>query len=100
MTCENENCSTIAALLLTLGYKKGPKSVKNSINQEWKGLGINLAGNQRYSLIDDAPSHGFWFSAIGAFRYWGGKNTIPGPRIEPHRSKSPTTRVELFVLSS
>ena len=51
--------------------------VKNSINQEWKGLGINLAGIQGYSLIDDAPSHGFWFSAIGAFRYWGGKNTIP-----------------------
>ena len=74
--------------------------VKNSINQDWKGLGINLAGIQGSTLIDDSPTHGHWFSAIGAFRNWGGQNTIPGPRIEPPNSKSPTTRVQLFVLSS
>ena len=71
--------------------------VKNSINQDWKGLGINLAGNQGSTLIDDSPSHGNWYSAIGAFRNWGGPNTIPGPRIEPS-SKSPITKVELFAL--
>ena len=72
--------------------------VKNSINQEWKGLGINLVGNQRYSLIDVAPSHSFWFTAIGAFSNWRGADKIPGPRVEPYSSKSPTTKVELFAL--
>ena len=72
--------------------------VKNSINQDWKGLGINRASNQRNTLIDDAPTHGNWYSAVGAFAHWGGKNTIPGPRIEPASSKSPTTKVELFAL--
>ena len=73
--------------------------VKNSINNDWKGLGINLPQIQGSSLIDDAPSHGNWFSAIGAFKNWGGQNTIPGPRIEPSNSKSPTTKVELFVFA-
>ena len=73
--------------------------VKNSINQDWKGLGINLPQIQSSSLIDDAPTHSNWFSAIGAFRNWGGQNKIPGPRIEPSNSKSPTTKVELYVLS-
>ena len=72
--------------------------VKNSVSQDWKGLGINLAGNQGSTLIDDSPSHGNWYSAIGAFRNWGGPNTIPGPRIDPSSSKSPITKVELFAL--
>ena len=72
---------------------------KDSYNMDWKGLGINLPKLQGSTLIDDTPSQGNWFSAIGAFRYWGGQNTIPGPRIEPASSKSPTTKVELFVLS-
>ena len=72
--------------------------VKNSINSDWKGLGINIPGNQRSALIDDAPSHGHWFMAIGAFSFFVFQNTIPGPRIEPESSRSPTTKVELFVL--
>ena len=81
------------------GFK--PKSlafVKNGINQDWKGLGINLGRHLCYSLIDDTPTYWTWFSAIGAFRYWGGQNTILGPRVEPYRSKSPSTKVELFAL--
>ena len=74
--------------------------VKNSISQDWKGLGINLPGNQASSLIDDSPSHPYWFSAIGAFRNWRGADKIPGPRIEPYSIKSPTTKVELFALPS
>ena len=71
--------------------------VKNSINDDWKGLGINSGRSS--TLIDDAPNHGYWFTAIGAFSNWGGQNKIPGPRIEPYSSRSPTTQVELFVLS-
>ena len=82
-----------------IGFK--PMSLafaKDSYNNDWKGLGINLPKLQGPTLIDDSPSGGNWYSAIGAFRYWGGQNTIPGPKIEPS-SKSPITKVELFVLS-
>ena len=73
--------------------------VKNSVNNDWKGLGINLPKHQGPTLIDDAPSHGYWYSAIGAFNDWGGPGNFPGPRIEPHKQKSPTTKVVLFVVS-
>ena len=72
--------------------------VKNSISQDWKGLGINLANIQKDALIDDAPTHSNWYSAIGAFKNWGGQNTIPGPSIDPASINSPTTKVELYAL--
>ena len=65
---------------------------KDSYNKDWKGLGINLPELQKDTLIDDSPSQSYWFTAIGAFKYWGGKNTIPGPRAIK------ITKVELFVL--
>ena len=43
------------------------------------------------SLIDDAPSRTYWFTAIGATKYHGGADTIPGPK--PHV----VTKVELYV---
>ena len=77
--------------------------VKNGVNSDWEGLGINQGPrNQGPTLIDDAPSHYNYYSGIGAFSQWvssPGGPTFPGPRIEPHEIKSPTTKVELFVLS-
>ena len=76
--------------------------VKNSINQDWKGLGINPGKYSSLRLIDDAPTHPWGFSAIGAFEYWkvqgDSRRLIAGPRLYPD-IKSVTTKVELFVLT-
>ena len=66
---------------------------KNSYYQPWAGLGRNLPNLQRNTLIDDAPTRGNYYSAIGAFTYWpdSTKRTIPGP------SPNAVTKVELYV---
>merc|ERR1711962_493744 len=45
---------------------------KNSFNKNFGGLGVNAKGF-------DGPKHGWWWAAIGAYSYHGGKDTIPGP---------------------
>lgn len=71
---------------------------KNSYNQPWKGLGRNLPQYQSYrSLIDDAPTGSYWYSAIGAFGYWPAAPTIPGPRLPDPLRASAVTKVELYV---
>ena len=52
---------------------------RNSNNDDWRGLGKNLVGNDVAVMMDDSPDTSNWFSAIGAKSYWGNR-TIPGPR--------------------
>ena len=72
---------------------------KNSLNQPWRGLGSNLPNLQSNTLIDDSPTHWYYYSAIGAFTYWpdSTKRTIPGPRLPNELRSSPITKVELYV---
>ena len=58
----------------------------------WVGLGRDPTG-LKYSLINDAPSSIYWWSAIGATKYTEGADTIPGPW--PHV----VTKVELYVFN-
>ena len=67
---------------------------------KWQGLGLNEEAHRSNTLIDESPGHGSWFSAIGAKSNWiniGDK--LPGPYINPHKTESPTTNVELYVSS-
>ena len=66
---------------ISLSYKK------NGNKDPWVGLGLD---GSSYTLIDDTPSKGKWYSAIGARREQG-KETIPGFR--PLLVK----KVQLFV---
>ena len=53
---------------------------KNSIRGKFGGLGVNAKGLDRYTFIDDAPRHGYWWAAIGAYSNYGdNEKTIPGP---------------------
>ena len=61
----------------------------DSYNNPWVGLGRSPSGHP--TLMDDAPSRTYWWSAIGATRYHGGSDTIPG--ANPHVVK----KVELHV---
>ena len=61
----------------------------NGIGAAWAGLGKSSSDSV---LTDDAPAYGSWYSAIGAFTYWPGKPTIPGPRGE-----NGITKVNLYV---
>ena len=74
---------------------------KNSYLKDWKGLGKNslsVVRDPRVTFIDDAPTQSYWYSAVGAFSYWPGKPTIPGPRLEPNSAKrSAITKVDLSV---
>ena len=71
---------------------------KDSYLKDWKGLGKNSPSVARDTFIDDAPTQSAWFSAVGAFSYWPGKPTIPGPRLEPDSAKrSAITKVDLSV---
>ena len=70
---------------------------KNSSNDDWRGLGKNLVGNDVATMLDDSPDTSNWFSAIGAKSYWG-NGTIPGPRHPTdHTTNSQISMVELFV---
>ena len=65
--------------------------------ESWKGLGKNSNSNSN-AFIDDSPSHGNWFTAIGAKSYWGGSDTIPGPRHPTDSAaNSPISIVKLYV---
>ena len=73
---------------------------KNSYLKEWKGLGKNIKKYAEDTYIDDAPNQFYWYSAVGAFRFWPDKNkpTIPGPRLEPDPAKrSAITKVDLHA---
>ena len=52
---------------------------KNSQNKNFGGLGVNANGLGRDTFIDDEPKHWYWWAAIGAYKYHGGADTIPGP---------------------
>merc|ERR1711962_360568 len=51
---------------------------KNSLGKNFGGLGVN-AKPWRGAFIDDAPNSFAWWAAIGAYKYHGGPDTIPGP---------------------
>jgi len=70
---------------------------RNSNNDDWRGIGKNLVGNDVAVMMDDSPDTSNWFSAIGAKSYWG-NGTIPGPRHPTdHNTNSQISIVELFV---
>ena len=98
-SCNDWSQSTNPATNSTIaGFK--PKSLaftKNSYLKEWKGLGKNVLREDRDTFIDDAPKDFYWYSAVGAFKFWpgGNKPTIPGPRIDPDPAKWAITKVDL-----
>ena len=65
---------------------------ENSWGQAWGGLGRAEKWNRFRTLMDDSPSTGRWWSAVGATSYsvlqW---STIPGPR------NIRVTKVELYA---
>ena len=72
---------------------------KNSFNESWRGLGRNSAGYDASTIIDDAPTSGYWHCAIGAKTYERNSDKeIPGPYPFPG-SAYKTKNVELYVLS-
>ena len=64
----------------------------DSYKNKWVGLGRDGTAKTD-SFIDDAPSGTYWWTAIGATKYHGGADTIPGPY--PNVVK----RVELYVFN-
>ena len=64
----------------------------DSYKNKWVGLGRDGTAKTD-SFIDDAPSGTYWWTAIGATKYHGGADTIPGPY--PHV----VTKVELYVFN-
>ena len=64
---------------------------KNGIGGPFQGLGLSPL-SFGYNLIDDAPSHGNWFSSIGTIKAGIGPGIIPGPSGEPAVKKN-----ELYV---
>ena len=68
---------------------------KTSTGETFKGLGLSPPSFGS-TLIDDEPSHGHWYFAIGALKYWHKNNTIPGPwNMDPNLAA--VTKVNLFV---
>ena len=54
------------------------------------GLGVSRPSDF-YTFIDDFPDHKNWWFAIGARRFHGGQDTIPGPY------NNPIKKVELYL---
>ena len=50
---------------------------KNSLDNPW--LGIGLSPPSPHSLIDDFPTHDYWWTSIGTLRLLSG-DKIPGPK--------------------
>jgi len=73
---------------VTIVYKQ------NSVGKLFEGLGLNEEGMDGDTFIDDAPLHGRWWSAVGAYRSGGGHLTIPGPL------GITVTKVELYIHQS
>ena len=63
---------------------------ENSYGQAFGGLGVSPV-NSESTLIDDAPDRGRWWMAIGARRFHGEVDTIPGPHTINVK------KVELYV---
>merc|ERR1711892_1197864 len=51
---------------------------KTSTGGTFSGLGLSPQSFGS-TLIDETPSHGYWYFAIGALQYWHKNDTIPGP---------------------
>ena len=70
----------------------------NSYAQPWQGLGKTIRSD---TLIDDAPSEGYWFCAIGSISSGPTSGTIPGPRhADDLWALSSVKQVELSVYSN
>ena len=65
-------------------------------NNPWGGLGL-YTGTAR-ALITDTPTSN-WFMCIGCQNWWGGSQTIPGPRLDPNPETKAVTRVELYIVN-
>ena len=75
------------------GFKAVSLAFKlDSYGGPWVGLGRDGTANT-VSFIDEHPSGTFWWTAIGATKYYGGADTIPG--LYPNVVK----RVELYVFN-
>merc|ERR1712080_351116 len=68
----------LRSLILPASFQSTSFS-KNSLNKNFGGLGVNAKGYDTSDFIDDVPRHFFWWAVIGAYKYHGGVNTIPGP---------------------
>ena len=90
---EWEQTSNPAVDTTITGFKAVSLAFKlDSYGGPWVGLGRDGTAKTD-SFIDDAPSGTYWFTAIGATKYHGGADTIPGPY--PNVVK----RVELYVFN-
>lgn len=71
---------------------------KTSTGGTFSGLGLSPPSFGS-TLIDETPSHGNWYFAIGALQYWHKDDTIPGPR-HGDTDLAAVRRVELWVKTS
>ena len=67
---------------------------QRSTGSSFRGLGISPP-SKSWTFIDDYPGHQNWWHAIGAKKFWGGADTIPGPYPSPSVKK-----VELYAESN
>ena len=65
----------------------------NSYGNDFGGLGVSPASSSD-TLIACTPYRDNWYFAVGALRYWGGVDTIPGP------FDIPVKKVELYAEKS
>ena len=63
----------------------------NGIGGRWAGLGKNIFSE---ALMDDSPSHSYYWCAIGALSYWPSQPKIAGPL-----GLGSVTEVDLYVLT-
>eukprot|EP00091_Calanus_sinicus_P000622 TRINITY_DN10538_c0_g1_i1.p1 TRINITY_DN10538_c0_g1~~TRINITY_DN10538_c0_g1_i1.p1 ORF type:complete len:207 (+),score=44.02 TRINITY_DN10538_c0_g1_i1:516-1136(+) len=68
---------------------------KTSTGGIFGGLGLSPPSSSD-TLIDETPSHGNWYFAIGALNNWHKKDTIPGP-VSSTSDLAAVKKVEMFV---
>ena len=74
---------------------------KTGLQRGWTGLGRNTQNYvEERALIDEAPTHGYWFMAVGAFGFWPSikDGTIPGPWFDPSGQMVQSSAIKIVEL--
>ena len=69
--------------------------IKLAFSNDFVGLGLTSPSASK-TFIDATPSDDAWFYAIGAFKFWGKTDKIPGPVTKAGKKKL-VRKVELYA---